>query len=145
LLYGTAGLIICGILKKLLKSERPEMRTFWPAVDGLLKETNATNLPSGHSYAAVIFITFLLEYKSLIGNQVDKDVPYILTDSGMNCLIIWIASWPILRIIGRQHTVVGVVGGLTVGVCVNYIYNMTATPLTNDPTTSPMSSSSVIE
>ena len=145
LLYGSLGLIFCVMLKQFVKSERPKTRTFWPAIDGLLKEKRATNFPSGHSYAAVIFTLFMLEYKSWIGNDIAS---FGISNSGMNCLIIWIASWPILRIIGRQHTVVGVIGGLLIGFATNIIYRIVenvAMPLTNVPISSPISSSSAIE
>jgi membrane-associated phospholipid phosphatase len=148
LLYGSLGLIFCATLKQFVNSERPKARTFWPSIDGLLKENRATNFPSGHSYAAVVFTMFFLEYKSWLGNEVDKNAPFILTNRGMNYLIIWIASWPILRIIGRQHTVVGVVGGLLIGFATNIIYRIVenvAIPLTNDPISSPTSSLLVIE
>ena len=89
----------CVVIKRYFPSERPAIATEYPW-DGWLKLTEPTNIPSGHSLTGVFWGMVALNASN---DPITKVVGA------------WLVSLPLLRYIGRQHTIEGVAAGSAFG------------------------------
>ena len=105
---GCVGLFVCGIIKMCVRSPRPELIAVYPW-DTWLKETRDTNLPSAHSFTGIALGFMMIDCLTVEG----------FSNWWWVC-VAWLLSFPILRYVGHQHTITGVLAGAMIGL-VGYI------------------------